>query len=265
MKRFFFLIFLLLFLSSISFGQDPGNPDTVFWEASGFHSGDTLYVKPGSFPADVAVDLLIWTDNGVSGVSLPFVDSCYDSLSMPTYLDYTKNDPDNEPNCFTGTLVENWSILSLKLFGVDPTPTPPNFAISAVHFTDSLSTPGLLAYLIFTVNDIGCLCLDTIPVFQPGGMIPQLTTPKAVTYVPQYISKCFVIREVPFMCGDVDSDLFVSLSDVVYLANYYFKGGEPPARFEAADVDCNLKIDSSDIIILAKVNYGIPGFELCCW
>ncbi|KPL04329.1 MAG: hypothetical protein AMJ90_01100 [candidate division Zixibacteria bacterium SM23_73_2] len=265
MKRFFILTFLILSFTITVFAQDPGNPDTVYWEASGFHRGDTLYVKPGTFPADVSVDLMVWTDNGVSGVSLPFVDYCYDPVSMPTYLDYTKNHPDNEPNCFTGTFLEGWSIVSLKIYGVEPTPTPPNFAISAVSFTDSFSTPGFLAHLIFTVSYEGCLCLDTIPIFQPGGVIPMLQIPMAIGYVPQYVYKCFQIREVPFICGDVNANLYVDLSDVIYLANYKFKSGPAPYRFEAADVNCDQALDTSDIIILAKVNFGIPGFTLCCW
>jgi len=265
MKRLFILIFLILALTSSGFSQDPNSPDTVYWEASGMHRGDTLYVKPATFPADVSVDLMIWTDNGVSGVSLPFVDYCYDGVSMPTYLDPDKNDPEGGPAWYTGTLVEGWSILSLKLSGVEPTPTPPNFAISAVSFTDSFYTAGLLAHLIFTVNYEGCLCLDTIPVFQPGGMIPMLTVPTAISYTPQYVSKCFQIREVPFICGDVDANLYVDLSDVVYLANNLYKSGPDPYRFESADVDCNSKLDASDVIILARVIFGTPGFSLCCW
>jgi hypothetical protein len=146
------------------------------------------------------------TDNGISGVSVPLVDTCYDASTMPTYLDPNKNDPDSvTPNAYTGTPLGDmpFSIIALTLYGVAPTLSPPNFLIGAVHFTDSFGQTGVmasydLAHLTFTVNGLGCLCLQVIDgAFQPGGATFSMTTPGAVTYVPGFDepSCCFIVAE----------------------------------------------------------------------
>jgi len=215
--RYFLIIFfgLNLFLFPLTLwaddrGNDPGEPDKVYFEATGMHSadGDTLYMSPNILPWDVNVDIKIETDNGISGVSVPFYDICYDASTMPTYLDPNKNDPDScTPNAYTGTAIENFSIVASNLYGVTPTSSPPNFLIGAVHFTDSFGVTGVmqsydLAHLTFTIpagaTIPGCLCLDTIPgAFQPGGGTFSMTTPGAVIYIPGFDESicCFVIAE----------------------------------------------------------------------
>ncbi len=195
MKLYLLLLLGLVLIPLSVWAQDPGFPDTVYFEAGGLHSadGETLYVSPPTLPADVEVNVMIWTDNGVSGVSLPLADTCYNVISMPTFLDPNKNDPDSTAaHAYVGTLIETFSLIGLNLYGT-LTPSPPNFLIVAVDFTDSFYTPGKLAHLTFTVNDTGCLCLDTIPVFWPGELTPSLTTPNALSYIPIIISKCFTV------------------------------------------------------------------------
>ena len=193
-----FLIFSLISVTSNA--QDPYSPDTVYFKASGSYSDDTIFVPQTDPPWDISVDVMVRTDNGVAGVSIPLKDNCYDETTMPTYLDPMKNDPDSvTPNAYTGTAMENFSIKALNLYGTT-TPTPPNFLIGAVTFTDSFGVDGvmtdyLLAHFTFTVNAVGCICLDTISTFQPGGATPGLTTPSPVTYVPQFQAKCFVISQ----------------------------------------------------------------------
>ncbi|KPL03865.1 MAG: hypothetical protein AMJ90_02850 [candidate division Zixibacteria bacterium SM23_73_2] len=200
MRKIAFISFLILILISVTLNaKDPNDPyeaDTVYFVASGSSSGDTIFVPETSPPWDIAVDVMVWTDNGVAGITIPLKDTCYDDISMDTYLNSLKNDPDSvDPNCFTGSLLEDFSILSLNLYGEEPTPSPPNFLIGAVNFSDSLYTPGLIVHLIFTVSSYGCLCLDTIFQFQPGGARPYFTTPSAKNYVPVFLSKCFVISQ----------------------------------------------------------------------
>jgi hypothetical protein len=209
MKRFLVLFLALVLTSSLAwagFGEDPGDPDLVFCEPASAGNLDTLYIPPNPslWPWDVNVDIMISTDNGISGVSVPLVDLCYDGTTMPTYLDPNKNDPDSvTPNAYTGSAIEGFSIVALNLYGVSPTLSPPNFLIGAVHFTDSFGVTGtfndfLLAHLTFTVANPGCLCLDVIDgAFQPGGATFSMTTPGAVTYVPGFDepSCCFQIAE----------------------------------------------------------------------
>lgn len=53
--------------------------------------------------------------------------------------------------------------------------------------------------------------------------------------------------------GDVDGDGELNLGDVIYLANYYLKGGSPPVPLViVGDVNCDDEINLSDVIYLAN-------------
>jgi len=58
----------------------------------------------------------------------------------------------------------------------------------------------------------------------------------------------------PFtLCGDVNVDGYIDLSDVIYLANYYLEGGPPPPDpIWRANANGDYVIDLSDVIYLAK-------------
>jgi hypothetical protein len=52
--------------------------------------------------------------------------------------------------------------------------------------------------------------------------------------------------------GDVNQDTNITAADIIYLANYAFKGGPTPLPVElAGDADCNRQITASDMIRLA--------------
>ncbi|MGB2696683.1 MAG: glutaminyl-peptide cyclotransferase [Candidatus Zixiibacteriota bacterium] len=53
--------------------------------------------------------------------------------------------------------------------------------------------------------------------------------------------------------GDVNGDLRVTISDVVYLINYLYKFGPPPYILQAGDVNCDNEIDIIDAVYI--VNY----------
>jgi photosystem II stability/assembly factor-like uncharacterized protein len=61
----------------------------------------------------------------------------------------------------------------------------------------------------------------------------------------------------PYVKGDANDDGKVTVSDVVYLINYLFKGGTPPSLLEAGDVNCDGKITVSDVVYL--INYLFKG------
>jgi hypothetical protein len=61
----------------------------------------------------------------------------------------------------------------------------------------------------------------------------------------------------PLMIGDVNIDRDINLSDVIFIANYYFKSGPTPDPLYLADVNCDTGVDVSDIIYLA--NYILKG------
>jgi hypothetical protein len=61
------------------------------------------------------------------------------------------------------------------------------------------------------------------------------------------------VYAVHFLCGDVNVDAWVDLSDAVCLLNYLFKGGGPPLAFEMTDVNEDGLLDVADAIYL--LNY----------
>jgi len=58
-------------------------------------------------------------------------------------------------------------------------------------------------------------------------------------------------------CGDANGDSKVTVSDVVYLVNYLFKGGPAPDPIQKANVNCNDTVSVSDVVYL--VNYLFKG------
>jgi len=57
--------------------------------------------------------------------------------------------------------------------------------------------------------------------------------------------------------GNVDGNPGVLVSDLTFLVNYLFKGGNPPVPYESGDVDCENSINVADLTFL--VNYLFKG------
>ncbi len=53
-----------------------------------------------------------------------------------------------------------------------------------------------------------------------------------------------------FLAGDANADAVVDIGDIIYLINYLFMSGFPPAPLEAADVNLDGEIDTGDVIYL---------------
>ena len=64
----------------------------------------------------------------------------------------------------------------------------------------------------------------------------------------------------PYICGDADGNLIVTISDAVYLIAYIFSGGPAPVPVAAGDVDCNAIVTISDAVyIIAYIFSGGPA------
>lgn len=59
------------------------------------------------------------------------------------------------------------------------------------------------------------------------------------------------------ICGDADLSGVVTISDAVFLIQYIFANGEPPAAMQSADVDCSGTVNISDVVYL--LNYVFSG------
>jgi hypothetical protein len=65
------------------------------------------------------------------------------------------------------------------------------------------------------------------------------------------------IYPIVVTCGDANGDGKLSVSDVVYLINYLFKGGPAPIPWEAGEANCDGKVTVSDVVYL--INYLFKG------
>jgi len=59
------------------------------------------------------------------------------------------------------------------------------------------------------------------------------------------------------ICGDINNDGSITISDVLYLANYLFGGGPPPLHISTSDVNGDGTVDFSDLTYL--MNYLVGG------
>ena len=64
------------------------------------------------------------------------------------------------------------------------------------------------------------------------------------------------------VCGDVDGNGIITISDAVFLINFIFAGGPAPGSVTAADADCNGIITISDAVYL--INYIFAGGPSPC-
>jgi uncharacterized delta-60 repeat protein len=70
------------------------------------------------------------------------------------------------------------------------------------------------------------------------------------------------IKYYAFLRGDANGNRSVTISDVVYLVNYLFKGGPTPIPKDAGDVNCDTKVSVSDVIYI--INYLFKGGTAPC-
>jgi hypothetical protein len=65
-----------------------------------------------------------------------------------------------------------------------------------------------------------------------------------------------------YICGDVDANSIVNVSDIIYLIQWMFGSGPPPAVYASANVNCSDPINVSDLVYLINFVFG-DGEEPC--
>ncbi len=58
------------------------------------------------------------------------------------------------------------------------------------------------------------------------------------------------------LCGNVDGDQSLDISDAVYLISYIFASGPPPQPLLSGDVDCTGSVDISDVVLIITYIFG---------
>ncbi len=59
-----------------------------------------------------------------------------------------------------------------------------------------------------------------------------------------------------FLCGDVDDNDRVDITDAVFLVSYIFGGGPAPDPLESGNVDCNDRVDITDAVYIVTYIFG---------
>lgn len=67
---------------------------------------------------------------------------------------------------------------------------------------------------------------------------------------------------VPRVCGDVNDDRKINVSDAVYIINYVFAGGDPPVYLRTGDVNCDDSTNVSDAVWI--INHVFVGGNAPC-
>jgi hypothetical protein len=65
-----------------------------------------------------------------------------------------------------------------------------------------------------------------------------------------------------FVCGDLDGDSLVNITDVVFIIDRIFLGGPPPSDEKVGDVNCDDRLDISDAVYL--IQYIFNGGPIAC-
>jgi hypothetical protein len=72
----------------------------------------------------------------------------------------------------------------------------------------------------------------------------------------------FTYPVIEYLRGDANMDKKTTVSDVIFLINYLFKGGPPPDPVYLGDVNCDGKVTVSDVVYL--INYLFKGGPAPC-
>jgi hypothetical protein len=134
------------------------------------------------------------------------------------------------------------------------------------YLPDSMNTTGasldgwpsdlgeeLYVTLAFIVEETGTFCVDSLDhpldtydwLFEPVGGDHQFNGPY-----------CWTVAEMPFLCGDANSDDNVNLLDITYLINYLYKGSEQPYPYQSGDVNGNGILNLLDVTHLLNYLYN---------
>jgi hypothetical protein len=120
----------------------------------------------------------------------------------------------------------------------------------------------------FAAAEISEPSLDQTTYQTSGVLLPDMTyywqvrPYDAVGNSPGFTDYIRFHTERDFICGDVDGNELVNVSDIVSLIAFVFGTGSPPDPLEAGDVTCEGTVNVTDIVYLISFVFG-DGPEPC--
>jgi hypothetical protein len=114
-----------------------------------------------------------------------------------------------------------------------------------------------------------CLAASTSIVAEPHGIELDLEEGEYYLIVDTWpMPDCIpdydltIAFALPKICGDVNDDLVVNVSDAVYIINHIFVGGDPPVISHSGDTNCDTYTNISDAVWI--INYVFVGGSNPC-
>ncbi|OGC77136.1 MAG: hypothetical protein A2145_02880 [candidate division Zixibacteria bacterium RBG_16_40_9] len=183
MKKISIVLLFLIFVS-LSFAQDPGNPDTMWVEI-----GNPNIPSGG---ADVIFTIRFSTDNTGAGNDIT-------GFAVP--LSITNSNPSANPlldstvsSTFSTTAVGSFSFLSTAVptNGGNPSIFPLQYVLGAVSFSSGI-TSGTYTFAFVKINlsDTTTLCIDTMT-YQAQAL--EFNTFSVAIYTPEWENLCSQIN-----------------------------------------------------------------------
>ncbi len=222
---FLILGFLFFFNYLPTLAQDPGIPDIVRFLLWG------TYVPCSPCTGRAVVPMYVFNDESIEWMFIPLEWTGEISLDTILFAEGRFDDP-----YYPGVFIINEE-KKVFITNLIPEYMPPG--------------QGIYLYMYFTVQDTGLATIDlTIPITDEPF---NFTDSTFNVFPPHFIPSEFRIQEQNILPGDVNQDGHVFVSDVIYLVNYLFKGGSPPAYLPSGDVNLDCKITVSDVVYI--INY----------
>ena len=227
-----FLLLFCVFRTDVSFGQDFGLPDSVYFGEPSYSLDGCSGIKmklPVYLWSDRYSDLLWygfkWEGNTECDTVFYFFTGECDSIGSALYRNLETN--------IVGDGMGSWS------GGFTPTIGTQKFmdCVFSVDFGDTIRVWVLVSGPPdFHLGELG---FDWVPSVMQLDV--QIVIPSEFVVTP----------------GDVDCSSLVTISDAVYLIQYIFAGGCSPFDSDAADADGSCQLTVSDAVYL--INYIFAG------
>jgi hypothetical protein len=241
-----------------------GSPAPINWPAEGevgsfVVTGVNAYclapINPKVLPGGgiVQVNLNIGTIDSIRTFMVPLFAEGTSNPVLDTVLTGGLGDTD-PPGFASPSLVSGFSTKYINPYGL---PTDPLIFMAHNYATSLPPNTGLFCKMFYKVSGPGTLTFRTAVHSTAGaiGMWRPDATPAPLNWPPSDFVGSFVVLGYR---GDVNDDNRLSVSDVIYLINYLFRGGPEPLHIDSGDVDCSGGLPGiPDVIYL--VNYLFKG------